>query len=238
MVITVFETKSTITILALLTGLVLCVLLKKDIKLKDNISNNYVIKTGCNKKMFALLTTILMIILSFYYMDIALWIIDITSESNDIVFSRVGEIALKLAYGEAATGTGDLDARLSIIKTAIGSFWNSPIIGNGYQYGYIFDYSTLYGIGNHCEWLDALAAMGIVGGIPYLLIYIFAVLEERKYNNKRSSYAYIIVLFMLGLLNPFRTYQSHLVVFYVIISISYLLYIKELKHVIYEARDK
>lgn len=230
LIFVVMETQSTITLLVLFVGLVLSYALKKDHVQIGKIPITQTIRRKTNfkinlKKIFILAIAILLLIMfAFFYQDIGFWIIDKTYQSSDIVFSRIGEIGAKMAYGEASLGDSeDLDARTNILKTALGSFVNSPIIGHGYKYGYVFDYGYLYGIGNHCEWLDAFATMGLLGGIPFLLIYVFTVSEERKYNKKRVSYAYIIVLFLLGLLNPFQTFQSHFMLFYLIPSICYLM---------------
>ena len=96
----------------------------------------------------------------------------IPSESN--IQGRVDEIAYSFETG--GENYGDLQSRENKYDISIEGFWKSPLTGT----------SSKDDIGEHSVLLDRFAALGILGGIPFVLyfflmsVYIYRHIEERK----------------------------------------------------------
>lgn len=225
--ILVIETLSTITIIGLFLGFSLVLIFKilGFVGLKKNNDKKIKLK----QIILCLLLCMIFSIALINIKNFGLMLINETSNKSDIVSLRMNEVGIKLAYGDDFGGTMDFNTRSSILNGTISKFLESPIIGNGYKYGYTFYGSLNEGIGNHNEWIDTLAINGLVGGIPFLLIYVYGVKEERKYGNRYVSPSWIITLLFLGLFNPFVGLQSNFIVFFILPSISEILYRQEMK---------
>lgn len=217
----VIETLSTTTIIVMFVGLALSVIYR---------TIDFVHHKRLNVKGYSL-KQMLNFVLLFVMLCVALLnignigssIIEISSNKDSIVWTRIGEIGGFLKYGKEIENTSFTN-RLERIGDTAKLFFQSPIIGHGYKYGYdFFAFKHTLGLGNHSEWSDALGKYGLIGGIPFLLIYYFAVKQERKYGNKSSSPAWIITFVLLGSFNPFIGFQSHLVVFFLVPGISILI---------------
>ena len=166
-----------------------------------------------------------------YHFEIGIWIVSATNSINyDVILSRFNEIGYKVAYGFNSTNSSDLDLRISNTFDSVSLFLKSPLIGQGYKYGFNFIAGKELGIGAHSEWVDMLASIGLLGGIPFLALYYRTFKLERYYSKKRYSSAYFIVLIVLGLLNPFRTLHSQYAYLFLIPGIAYI-FSKEVKEV-------
>lgn len=220
LVIVVIETRSTITVLGLIFGLLTSLIISFLGNKKGRIRINY---------RFIFASSVLLIAIIIIFMNInhiGHLIIEQTAGSNNALYRRLYEVGIELAYlGHEDGGSNYLWSRLSRLSDSFELFISSPFIGNGYKYGYDFFSSKLLGIGNHSEWLDIMAVYGLIGGLPFLLIYYFAVKETQKYNNRTTMKTYVFAVIFLGLFNPMKSFQTHLIIFFVIPS-SYILFKK------------
>lgn len=221
----VIETLSTITIIGLFLGFSLVIIFKTIGWVKARKDDYKGIKI--EQLIMGLLLCVILTVLLVNTKNIGSILIKETYSKNDIISLRLQEVGVKLAYGDQNVGTGDFDLRMNIFKDTVSKFFKSPIIGNGYKYGFTFYGGAYEGIGNHEEWIDILAIHGLVGGIPFLLIYIYGAIWEGKYCNKFVSPSWIFTLFFLGIFNPFKSFQSNFIVFFMLPSIGWLLYKKE-----------
>jgi len=153
------------------------------------------------------------------YRNIGLFIIKQTDKQSTALDIRISEIGRSMAYGENASY---MESRRDIPIKSLKVFIKNPFIGIGYITGYNYIEAKILGLGNHGEWADALAMMGILGGVPYLLIYFYSVKNVCNYSKRFASPAWIITLVMMGLFNPFKTFQSHFALFFMINAIGYL----------------
>ncbi|MDD4689390.1 MAG: O-antigen ligase family protein [Eubacteriales bacterium] len=213
---TVIETKSTVTLLGMIFGIALCVTF-------------HLLKKGSNKRItlksivWFLLMCIMFIVLIINTESIGTYIMRQTDDKRDTFSIRLYEVGATLANNNINNGeSADFNIRMELIKKSATTFLENPIIGVGYKYGYISEYSAVNGVGNHSEWTDSLAKYGLIGGIPYLLIFAFIIKNERRNNIQAISSAFIFVVVFLGFFNPFLTAQSNIALFFIIPATTYL----------------
>ncbi len=217
----VIETLSTTTIIVMFIGFAFSVIYKTIDFVHHKRLN---VKGYSFKQMLTFLLLFVMLLVTILNIgNIGNLIIKVSSNRDSIVWTRIGEIGVFLEYGPDIENTS-MTNRLERIGDTIKLFFQSPIIGHGYKHGYdFFAFKYKLGLGNHSEWSDTLGKYGLIGGIPFFLIYYFAVKQERKYGNKNTSPAWIITFVLLGFFNPFSSFQAHLVVFFLVPGISILL---------------
>lgn len=112
------------------------------------------------------------------------------------------------------------DGRKELAQFSINSFMKHPLFGVMY-----FDYG--YGIiGCHQEWADLLGTFGIVGTLVFLLTMVFNCKVMIDYSDKKiDKYCFIasiIIIFILGFLNPCLTSHSLFAAFVIAPNISCL----------------
>lgn len=202
-IMVVFQTMSTTTFVAMVVGIIGSMMLYKTRTISD-----------VTIRMFLLLVIGVILYLS---MDsLLLMMSNFFSSQEGIMFSRLDSLTGMIA-GDSSTGYYSSN-RTQIPFDALKTFFKHPIFGVSYMHGNYYLNPRLYGVGNHCEWSDALANFGIIGGIPMLLIYINQCKSIFK-NIGYSSFGLLLCVFILGFFNPFRTFQSHLVLFFIIPAI-------------------
>lgn len=202
-IMVVFQTMSTTTFVAMVIGIIGSLMLYKTRTTSDVAI-----------RMFLLLVIGVILYLS---MDsLLLMMSNYFSNQEGIMFSRLDSLTGMIA-GDSSTGYYS-SSRTQIPFDALKTFFKHPIFGVSYMHGNYYLNPRLYGVGNHCEWSDALANYGIIGGIPMLLIYINQCKSIFK-NIGYSSFGLLLCVFILGFFNPFRTFQSHLVLFFIIPAI-------------------
>ena len=202
----IYLTESTLTTFATIIGIIAWVFLDRKDPAKRKRSN-------------LILGTILLAILFsyiYYYVsghlyEISSWL---SSHSDAVINRRLSEILNRVFYSQAS---GHYTKRTDTLRNSFSLFIQSPLIGWGYKYGNVFSEGQHYGIGNHSEVLDALARYGLIGGIPFLCTYLFAM---RDYCKKRISLVFTI--FVLMFFNPFLYFQSQIPIFYFIPLMEYL----------------
>lgn len=216
LILVVFETRSTITFLGLILGLFLTLLL--------NLFSDKAGKIKINYRIIFLSSLFLIIILIAFINtnNIGYLMMILTQNSTNKLFIRLHEIGIELYNFRSKGGSTYLRSRLSLLLESLKLFISSPFIGNGFKYAYDFNLSKLIGIGNHSEWLDILAIYGLFGGLPIFMIYYYGIQTALRYHCSVSMGAYIFVLIFLGLFNPFKSFQAHLIIFFVIPATLYI----------------
>ncbi len=211
MIFLVLSTRSTLTILCLFFGIALSILFKKSEK-----------KNQLFTVVLKFLLFLIIIIFTFSLQEeIGLFILNFTQNKNDVVSLRFQEIAIGLINGFASSEY--LSMRLNIPLKSLYTFIQSPVIGKGYEYGYVWANSYPY-LGGHGEWADILGSKGLVGGLIIYLIYFFPLKLERKYSKNYLSISYILTFILLGVFNPILSFQPNLILFFIIPSISVFLF--------------
>ena len=109
-----------------------------------------------------------------------------------------------------------LGSRLEKISYSLNTFKKNPIFGVSFkEYG-------MDTIGNHCQWIDDLARMGVLGNILMWANYFWTSYYYIK-RNKKNKFIYDslisswITFFVLGFLNPCFSAQILAVLFIVIL---------------------
>lgn len=213
----VFMTESTITTFGMILGW--------SISLFSNIyfkkSNKY--EAYFQKKILVLSSIIIAFSLIMIYInDIGTMLLNITNNKIDIVlFRRINRIAEKLVYfGKNVSTSNYVDERLQYVLQSVNTFLDNPIFGVGYKFGNVFNLSSSYGIGTHSAWFDSLASFGVIGGFPYIMIYLSSFYEDKR-RNYLPFHSYIFTTSFLCLFNPFQTFQSCFALFFMIPGLSW-----------------
>jgi len=206
----VFETRSTVTILITTLGIVLCLAFY----IFNRIGKNTDIVVRSIVSTFLIVLGVIVIVSNLNFIGESM--MKATVGKKDIVSVRIFEVG-SLIIGQSEYGQEeDVAVRNEHLRQSFNTFKGSPFFGVGYKYGYYFGSSNLFGVGNHSEWVDSMAKYGLFGGVPYLLMFIFALSEIRKRNKREISSAFIFVVFLLGFLNPFITSQSIIALFFIL----------------------
>ena len=107
-----------------------------------------------------------------------------------------------------------VDERERVYQISLNGIAESPIIGNGYKFGNVFNKDEANGVGNHSTLLDTLAQFGLIGGIPVLLFLLYPL---RNAIRKKEDYTYLIPFYVMSCLNPtFKCYHVMLIIYLII----------------------
>lgn len=200
--LTVYETQSTITTLIMLLGVVGSVFL--------NILEGK--KGNSLRKRMIIICIIIMFILLFVVSKEYIGSVLIQSfSSGDSVFAiRLYQVGQALAHN---TLSSDFSERIALMLTSFKTFLDNPIVGNMYTGGVV--------TGGHCGLFDVFSNYGLLGGVPYLLVFIaFFKYLKRKLNN--YDFLLWFPLFVMSLLNPIVLYQTYFAVLFIVPSLYYL----------------
>jgi len=225
----VLQTESTVTIVCFAVGILACLFIRP----ADTIDKMGGITPRALLRFVLFIAFVLLLAVGLK--PIGGWITELTKQATDIVGIRLHSLGAALV-GESSEGAYAV-SRLTIPLKSLKTFLVSPVFGVAYQHGNGFLNSGYYGIGNHCEWADALGNYGVIGGIPFLLMYILQVKEVSKSNAKVSP-AWWLVLLLMGTFNPFKSFQSNFAVFFLTPAIVGILANKSEKHMENEGEAK
>jgi hypothetical protein len=213
----VINTRSTITIIFLFFGFIFSILFKH----KSQALNDLKILTLLHRMRRIIVVLILTSVsLVIFNKEIGSSMINNFSDNDNVVFKRFQEIGLTMVDDDL-NDEGTMQIRLLLILKSISAFISNPIFGQGWEFGYSFELSRNY-IGNHSEWFDTLGKYGILGSIPFFLIFKRSIKEDLRRTGRFIPKNYLIVFFFLGLFNPFQTFQSMYVLFFIIPTIGLL----------------
>lgn len=216
LVLVVKETHSTLTILALAFGFAAAILFRMfGIRTVKKISLMHLI-------LFIMI--ILFLLVFFLYKEnVGMYILEKTRYAKDIVPMRIREIGVFLTNAESHKFEhSDMNDRILRIKSSWEIFIRNPLLGVTYKYGGNAQTLSYYGIGSHGEFTDLMAKYGLLGGIPYVLIIIKSILNERKCQKNKIGFGYIVTFLILFYFNPFMYFQSTTVLFFMLPTITYL----------------
>lgn len=216
----VILTKSTLTIIWLFIGMIITIIFRDPRKFSKSINKsrnlrsisfNYILK------IFSMLLLSIIVVLS--STKIGLLILNNTN-GTDVLSMRFREIGYSLAYG--LDSSEYLISRLLIPIKSILAFLKNPLIGRGYEYGYVADQMYYY-IGGHGEWADALGSLGMLGTMPYFLVYYYSIKAERRIASNKIPSNYILIVILLGLFNPLKSFQAIFILMLVLPTITEML---------------
>ncbi len=199
----VYETHSTITFIGFLFGIFISLLLPSARRYANGRSNLGVIVVA---SMFLLIALVVVLPL------IGTVILKMTAGRETVVQQRLQD------FGYLLTGTGDGSyavGRMSIPIKSFKTFLKNPIIGICHVHGNGFYKPSLFGAGNHCDWVDALCNYGLIGGIPLLYVF-FKTLRTTYHKTRRMGLGYAATFVILGLFNPFICVHTTTVIFLII----------------------
>jgi len=190
MVLTVYETQSTITFIILLVGIVCCYYFKK----KNKIFFYFKI---------AMLPIIVIAVL-FFIPKLGQWLIDLSYDKmiESRMYKRLFSLGNFFVYGNDNADAMYAISRFTIPLESISTFLKNPLFGVAYKHGCGYYRPYLYGVGNHCEFFDALANYGIFGGTVFLAIYFKQAKEILTSCFFYKNYSWIVTLILLGSFNP------------------------------------
>ncbi len=205
------KTGSTITLLAMIAGLIFSVYFNIGLKRSKPNKNSSIRIIISNISILSLL-----LLLAVNLKTLGQWLISLSSLfSSDLLASRIEQIGIKLLTGSSE---GTLGARELLYNKSINTFLDNPLFGTSIEYG--LRMNPL--LGGHSELFDNIARLGLIGIVPFLLIFFVFIKNERKSYNNYTSGAYIITLLIMFILNPFNFPQAHFVLFFIIPSIGLL----------------
>ncbi len=212
MFLTVYKTESTLTLFILIVGYICCLYFK---------NNN---KTFFKFRVFLLPFAIIAAII--ILPQLGEFLIDISEAkvNDNRMFKRFFSAGHFLVYGIDNTESLYAVNRFLIPFETFDTFLKNPLFGVAYKHGCGYLRPYLFGVGNHCEFVDALANFGIFGGGALLSIYGVQSAEILKYKVDRSK-IWILVLFLLGIFNPLRYFQVNFVLFFLLPT--FCLYFKD-----------
>jgi len=207
----VIETKSTMTIIFMIVGLVICIAFFPN---KINEAGEKVYSTRNVISLF--IVAISVIGLTIYTKEIGQFIVDITKDNvDDVVFNRLHGMGSYLVYGDDY-GSTSFQNRLNLPLASLSVFLDNPIFGVGHLHGNGHFHPSLFGIGNHCEWADILGNYGLIFGGILLYVYSSVIFKKKNDSERTVSSAWKWSYVGLGLFNPFLSFNSILIVFFVI----------------------
>lgn len=202
--IVIFETRSTITFLAYSVGLLLTLMFPA-----SNSKNNYQLHFITKIILFSIF------IISIFILKGGIGNLFVSLGRN--INNTIGDRVQSLGYLLLNSGDGSYAAsRMTIPINSFKTFLEYPIFGIAHLHGNGFYKPTLFGAGNHCEWVDALTNWGLMGGLPFLFIYFSTILRIYKSNERKLGIGLWVTFIVLGLFNPFRSIQTSLILFLVL----------------------
>ena len=136
--------------------------------------------------------------------------LNVPSEQMSI---RLNEIYNFLVGGDA-TGY-NMDSRMTIYSETFQAFLSSPVWGN-----------RQIPVSGHATFLNVLAYLGIIGGIPFFYLYFKSRKTVRLLINeqKKEFTTFFIMLILMGITNPIHTALPLMYVIWFLVPISIKLY--------------
>lgn len=215
----VIKTESTITIIAMLLGMVYCIIRKIYF---GGVSTSR--RVSRERKIIAISSIIVLTVLVLLNTSrIGGFLMESTQQNveSNVVMRRIHRIGEKLYYsGIGESHDNYVDERLDTIGSSWNTFVEHPLLGVGYKCGNEYSKLEGLGVGTHSELLDTFAQFGIVGGGIWLAFIISAL----KQTGRRTTFkGYYVTLTILLLLNPFKSFHGFIVLFFVIPTMNYVI---------------
>lgn len=130
-----------------------------------------------------------------------------------------------------------INERTLLKKLAISAFKEKPILGWGVNN--FVNYSSLHGgpsLYAHCNYLELLSTLGIIGTTVYYSGYIWLMIKSHKYLKKDDKISILIFFFLI--MNLFSDYEtvSYCKIHYILVFILFAKYLNQ-KEVQYEKNN-
>ncbi len=197
-------TQSTLTMLIWIVGVISCLYFRR-----NNIRFYYF--------RIAILPFILAILI-FIFPLIGDVFIDLSEHriADSRMYERIYSLGHFMKYGNDNPSASYTVNRFSTPLQSITTFINNPIFGVAYKHGSAFLHPSLFGVGNHCEFFDAFANYGVLGGLPFIMVYFLQIAEIFKRKISHPSRAWVWVVVLLGCFNPLRYFCFNFILFFFI----------------------
>lgn len=196
----VISTQSTITIVAMLVGVLLVFVYGRD-------SSKNIVKRRISTAFIVICAILFIINVS----AIGSLLIKLSGQvSSELYSKRLFEVGKYLLSGDA---TWHMNARLVTLTNSINTFFQHPLLGIGYKYGNTYSLLAANGVGSHSELLDTFAQFGLIGGIPFILIFIYQIKELNKSSPVYVATPLFVSFALLFCFNPFLSAQSNFIIF-------------------------
>lgn len=168
------------------------------------------------KLLLILIVTFLVPILLPYFLNFAAEI------TTSIYAKQKIENILLVLFGE--TSLDSISTRFSLFQLSLSSFLSSPVWGVGAYY----NTSTVAYIGKHAQFMDDFARYGLLGGIPLMIFlkYSFGMCftgTRKKSLVSCTAFSSIVLLSLLGFMNPVYNYGILVCLFIVAATLSRLI---------------
>lgn len=214
MILTIVKTESTITLISCLIGII-CIFY-----FHHKHQKTFYIKVLA----LPLVLSLILLLLPFFGDLLIAFTEEQMQESR--LYTRIYYLGTFLSHGTNNTYAEYFINRFSLPFQTFKTFLSSPIYGVAYKFGSGFLHPRGFGVGNHGEWTDALASYGILGGIPFIAMYVMQikeVLHELKSKRIKISRAWVFVVVLLGIFNPLRSFHFNFFFFFFIPSVVLLI---------------
>lgn len=152
------------------------------------------------------------LLLIVFYLSQDYLIRELTNYLNtlDSVFSNRVLLTLEIKQADNMRDLGTFGSRVTLFTNTLHLWFDNLFFGVAYKLDFDQDKMMNAGVGNHAEWIDLLAKHGLVS--LSLLYYIFC--SKKVYLNNFSFRISLLLLFILGFLNPVHIFNIFFVVFF------------------------
>ena len=196
MIITVLVINSFIILLSMLVGIIVSTI-------------NRISSISGSKIISYMLFLFIFIIFCFNIRGILNFLIEHTE--NDFWSKRWTETYASVVLGQ---NSNHVDTRNYVYQVSIDGFCKSPIVGNGYKFGNIFEKDNMVWVGNHSTFWDTLAQFGLIGGIP---LFVFLLYPLRRARKDGEDLVYLLPFYIMLCLNPVLNCYHVMLIIYLII---------------------
>ena len=213
--ILVVKTESTITLIAAVMGTLVGIF----IEIRNRLSSDakvlyYIFSVG----LIVLLLNGVLTSVFFQLSDLA---------SEEVYAKRFHRIGEKFdAFETGSNSENYVDERWGDVADSFYTFLDYPIFGVGYMAGNEFSKLNKYSVhakfnvGAHSEIADSLAQYGIVG---CFFLFGFFMQSLKRTNRRIKNKCYLVALFIMALMNPFKYFHGFYALFVLIPCINLLL---------------
>ena len=213
--ILVVKTESTITLIAAMMGTLVGIF----IEIRNRLSSDakvlyYIFSVG----LIVLLLNGVLTSVFFQLSDLA---------SEEVYAKRFHRIGEKFdAFETGSNSENYVDERWGDVADSFYTFLDYPIFGVGYMAGNEFSKLNKYSVhakfnvGAHSEIADSLAQYGIVG---CFFLFGFFMQSLKRTNRRIKNKCYLVALFIMALMNPFKYFHGFYALFVLIPCINLLL---------------
>lgn len=213
--ILVVKTESTITLIAAVMGTLVGIF----IEIRNRLSSDA-------KVLFYLFSVgLIVLLLNGVLTSVFFQLSDLASE--DVYAKRFHRIGEKFdAFERGSNSENYVDERWGDVADSFNTFLDYPIFGVGYMAGNEFSKLNKYSVhakfnvGAHSEITDSLAQYGIVG---CSFLFGFFMQSLKRTNRGIKNKCYLVALFIMALMNPFKYFHGFYALFVLIPCINLLL---------------